>query len=244
MKRAVIMGASSGMGLAVSRLLIADGWHVGVAARRTDKLQILKDEFPDKVEIATIDVTSDDATEKLLTLIEGMGGINLYFHASGIGKQNTALDENIEMRTVATNALGFTRMVDCVFNYFAANQGGHIAAISSIAGTKGLGAAPSYSATKSLQNTYLEALEQLSNMRKLDITFTDIRPGFVATDLLDDGHGYPMLLNTEDVARKIVKAIYAHRHVTVIDWRYAIMTFLWKLIPRCLWIRLNIRTKS
>ena len=151
------------------------------------------------------------------------------------------LEPDIELKTVNTNALGFTRMIGAAYRYMAEHGGGHIAAISSIAGTKGLGAAPSYSATKAMQNTYLQALEQQAHMRNLNITFTDLRPGFVATPLLGDNPQYPMLLKTERVAKEIVTAIKHHRHVWVIDWRWRIITALWRRIPRCLWRRLKVK---
>ena len=240
MKRAIIIGASSGMGLEVAKLLLADGWRIGIAARRLEALNAMKDENPTMVEVAQIDVTQADAPDKLLDLVERLGGVDLYFHASGIGKQNPELDDEVELKTVETNATGFTRMVDAVFGHMADNGGGHIAVISSIAGTKGLGPSPSYSATKAYQNTYIEALEQLSANRRLGITFTDIRPGFVDTALLADGGHYPMLMRPERVARSIVKAVYAHRHVKVIDFRYRVLVFFWRLIPRFVWRRLRL----
>ena len=175
-KNAIVMGASSGMGREVALLLLADGWQVGVAARRADALEQLRKQYPEQVTVAVIDVTDTAAGEQLTALAERMGGMDLYFHASGIGKQNPNVDAEIELRTVGTNGMGFTRMIDAAFGYMAKHGGGHIAAITSVAGTKGLGMAPSYSATKAFQNTYLQALEQLANMRKLHITFTDIRP--------------------------------------------------------------------
>lgn len=240
MKRAIIMGASSGMGLEVAKLLLADGWRIGIAARRLSVLNTMKDENSEMVEVAQIDITKEEAPDRLLDLVERVGGVDLYLHASGIGKQNADLDAEIEMKTVETNATGFTRMVDAVFRHMANNGGGHIAVISSIAGTKGLGPAPSYSATKAFQNTYIEALEQLSVSRQLGITFTDIRPGFVDTALLADGGHYPMLMRPERVARSIVKAVYARRHVKVIDFRYRALVFFWRLIPRFVWRRLRL----
>lgn len=233
MKRAIVVGASSGIGLEVARLLKKQGWTVGVAARRIDKLA----EFEHS---ARIDVNDQEAGQKLLALIEALGGMQLYFHASGIGKQNSELNEDIELNTVETNGMGFTRMVGTAFRYLALHGGGHIAVISSIAGTKGLGPAPSYSATKAFQNTYIQSLEQLSNARKLGIRFTDIRPGFVDTDLLNDGNSYPLLLNKANVARDIVRSIEKHRHVRVIDWRWRIITWVWRKIPRVAWRHLNL----
>ncbi len=239
-KKAVIMGASSGIGLEVARLLIAQGWHVGIAARRADRLDALQREFPQQVVTQTIDVTRDEAPQQLLQLVERLGGMSLYFHASGIGKQNRPLEPTIETDTVRTNALGFTRLIDTAFNYFATNGGGHIAAITSIAGTKGLGPAPSYSATKAFQNVYLQSLEQLANARRLNIHFTDLRPGFVDTDLLSGDNNYPLMLQPQPVAREIVNAINNLEHIRVIDWRWRIITACWRRIPRFVWRRLRL----
>jgi short-subunit dehydrogenase len=242
MKKAIIIGASSGMGKEVSKMLLADGWQIGIGARRTDALEEIKQMKPEAVVTTAIDVMADDAPQRLGQLIADNGGMDLFFLASGIGKQNPNLDSEIELRTVATNGMGFTRMVDTAFNWLVANGGkGQIAVISSIAGVKGLGMAPSYSATKAFQNTYIEALQQLANMRKLDIKFTDIRPGFVKTDLLNDGKNYPLLMDKTKVAKKIVSAIYRKRSVMIIDWRYRILVFFWQLIPRKLWVKLPIK---
>lgn len=237
---AIIIGASSGIGNEVARLLLQRGWHCGIAARRTEPLEQLRSEYPQLTETETIDITSEEAPERLLQLIERLGGMDLYFHASGIGKQNRDLQTDIEMRTVDTNAMGFTQMVDTAFNYLASHGGGHIAAISSIAGTKGLGPAPSYSATKAFQNTYLQALEQLANARRLNIRFTDLRPGFVDTPLLDGDNHFPMMLRPQQVAKEMVESLERRRHVRVIDWRWRIITALWRLIPRSIWRKLSL----
>lgn len=241
MQKVIIIGASSGLGKEVAKLLIADGYTLGLAARRTQPLEELKALAPERVMVHAIDVTSDDAPQALNHLIDMIGGIDLFVYTAGVGFQNMELEPDIELNTVNTNALGFTRMIGAAYRYMAEHGGGHIAAISSIAGTKGLGAAPSYSATKAMQNTYLQALEQQAHMRNLNITFTDLRPGFVATPLLGDNPQYPMLLKTERVAKEIVTAIKHHRHVWVIDWRWRIATALWRRIPRCLWRHLKVK---
>lgn len=241
MKRAIVIGASSGIGREVAKLLLADGWLVGIAARREDLLIEVKAINPGMIEVMRIDVTAADAPERLLELAKRLGGVNLFMYCSGVGKQNPELDTGVELTTADVNVKGFTAMIGTIFNYMAENLGGDIAVISSIAGTKGLGVAPSYSATKAFQNTYIQALEQLSNMRRLHIRFTDIRPGFVDTDLLSGSGRYPMLMQKEAVAREMLRAVYAHRHVHVIDWRYRLLVFAWRLMPRWLWRRMNIR---
>ena len=228
------------MGMEVAKLLLDEGCQLGVAARREDRLLALKQLAPDRVVTATIDVTAEDAPHRLRSLIDEMGGMDLFFYSSGIGKQNRTLEPDIELNTFNTNAMGFARMIGEAYRYFAERGEGHIAAITSIAGTKGLGPAPSYSATKAMQNVYLQALEQQSNARGLKIRFTDIRPGFVDTALLSGDFRYPMMLKPEKVARQIVRALKSKRHIQIIDWKYSLLTACWRRLPRPLWRHLKL----
>ena len=234
-KRAIVIGASSGIGQEVAKLLISQGWTVGVAARRIERMQGIG-----AVAVEQIDVTTGEATTALERLINKTGGMDLFFYASGIGKQNRELSEDIELATLETNGVGFTRMIGAAYRYFACHGGGHIAAITSIAGTKGLGPAPSYSATKALQNVYLQALEQQANSRGLNIRFTDIRPGFVDTDLLSGNFRYPLMLRPEKVAEEIVHAIKQRQHIRIIDWKYRLLTAFWRRVPRFAWRRFKL----
>lgn len=235
------MGATSGMGKGVALGLLNEGYIIGVAGRRGEELDKIKANAPERMFTKVIDVMADNAPKLLLQLIEEMGGMDLYFHSSGYGKQNLDLDIEIEKRTVLTNSYGFTQMVDTAFNYFKEHgRKGHIAVISSIAGTKGLGAAPSYSATKRFDWIYLEALAQLAHMQRLDIMFTDIRPGFVATDFIA-GDSYPMQMQADYVVRHILKAVLKGKRKVIIDWRYKLLCFFWRTVPACLWEKMNIK---
>ena len=81
----------------------------------------------------------------------------------------------------------------------------------------------------------------MSRSSGLKIRFTDIRPGFVDTPLLDTSkHHYPMLMDQKKVARKIVRAVERKKRVAVIDWRYRILVFFWRLIPNCIWERIKL----
>ena len=286
-RRAIVMGATSGLGREIALELLKRGFIVGVCGRRLELLQEVEAEWKSWLhspaasgrvaagaagaaetaavasgrevvasgradvaeEIATrqlfirqLDITAPDAPERLLGLVEEMGGMDMYIHSSGIGYKNMALDGRIERETVITNALGFTQMVDAAFDWFKERGGGHIAFISSVAGTKGLGAAPSYSATKRYQWIYAQALAQLSSMERYNISFTDIRPGFVATGFLGSSK-YPLLLEKHYVAQKIVKAILARKRSVIIDYKYKILCLFWRMIPNWLWERLtNIKS--
>ena len=144
MKKAIIIGATSGIGQEVAKCLLLDGWQIGVAGRRQSSLENLQRAAPDQIQIQTLDVTQEDAGEKLNMLIDKVGGMDLFLLSSGIGFQNTNLNMEVELNTAYTNVEGFIRMVDTAFIYFRKSGGGHLAVISSIAGTKGLGVAPAY----------------------------------------------------------------------------------------------------
>lgn len=240
-KRIIIIGATSGIGYEVARIYIERGYTVGLAGRRVERLEEFQASAPGRVHIKRLDVTAEDAPTRLKELIDETGGMDIFLLCAGIGKQNPALDSGIEQATLQTNVTGFTRMVVAAYQYFTRKGGGHIAVISSIAGTKGLGAAPSYSASKGFQNLYIDALAQLSRMERRPIAFTDIRPGFVRTDLLNDGKRYPALMSPAYVARQIARAIDRKKRRAIIDGRYALLVFLWRLIPAWLWERLPIR---
>lgn len=245
-KTIVIVGASSGLGRAVALHYASVGWKVGICARRIDRLREIAAEFPDRIVAETLDVTDADSGERFVRFIEKLGGVDVVLYAAGCGWNNPRLDAEKDERTVATNVVGFTRIVNAAFEWFAAHPTpsrckGRLCAITSIAGTKGIGISAAYSATKRYENTYLESLAQLAAVRKVPVLITDIRPGFIDTDLLDtSAHRYPMLMSVPYAARRIVRAIDRRRKVVYVDWRWHFVVALWRLIPRCLWIRLKL----
>ena len=217
MKKAIIIGATSGIGYEVTQLLLKKDWILGIAGRRESILKEIQKQAPNRIKTATIDICSADAPERLRHLIEAIGGMDIYLHCAGIGHQNMKVDTQIELQTLNTNCVGFTRMITYAFHYFQQHGTGHI------------------------QNIYLDAMEQLSYMHHSKIHFTDIRPGFVATDLLNDGKHYPMLMKPKKVATCIVQALEKKKRLVIIDKRYQLLVFLWRLIPACLWKRLPIK---
>lgn len=239
-RRAVVMGATSGLGMHVALALARQGWQVAIAGRREERLRQVAERHSGIVCWSVIDITAHDAPGRLYRLVERLGGMSLYVHSSGVGWQNDTLQPEKELLTVETNATGFVRMVGAAFTWMAQRQQpARIACITSIAGTRGLGAAPAYSATKRLQSHYLECLDQQARMRHLPIAVTDIRPGFVSTDLIA-GCNYPLQMRPERVVRLIVRAVVCGRSVAVIDWRYRLLVAVWRLVPRWLWVRLRI----
>ncbi len=241
MKRVIVMGASTGIGHAVAEALASGGIKIGVAARNTKNLELLKEKYPDRVEYMSIDVTDPDAKEKLMLLIGKVGGMDIYFHVAGIGFENPGLDPEREVAMVATNAGGFARMISTAYGYFRDNgRKGQIAAVTSVAGTKGIGLMSAYSSSKKFDQCYLDALEQLSHEEGVDIHFTDIRPGWIRTPLIPEDKEFPMEMSLDYVLPLILKAIVRKKRVAVIDWRWNLLVGAWRLIPNAIWTKMRI----
>lgn len=241
MKNVVIMGASSGIGKQMAVLLASRGVRVGLAARSYDRLEEIRALYPENVEIEEIDISSADAPERLSALAGRLGGMDIYVHVAGIGVESAGLDPEAEARTADINAAGFARMVSAAYRYFKARgKGGQIAAVTSVAGTNGIGRMPAYSASKCFDQRYLTALDQLSRAEKAGVCFTDIRPGWTRTPLLNPDASYPLELDADDVARQALKAIIRKERIKVIDWRWNLIVALWRLVPDILWVRLPL----
>lgn len=241
MKKILIMGASSGIGRRLAEEFASRGIMVGAAARNANALAELKTRYPDTVVTEEIDITKEDAPGKMERLIEKMGGMDIYVHVSGIGYSNPELDSDREVEMVATNAGGFARMMSAAYRYYRDNgRKGRIVGLTSVAGTNGIGRMAAYSSSKKFAQTYMIALEQLANEEGVDITFTDIRPGWIRTPLLDDEKEYPMEMTLDYVTPRIIHAIVKHPRVAVVDWRYNLLVGLWRMIPNALWTRMSI----
>lgn len=243
MKRIVIIGASSGIGKKIASDFANAGWNVAIAARREDKLKEIADRHPDTIIYSAIDITGSNAVEKFYDLIHNNGGMDVLLLASGVGFANPELEPGIDESILQVNVKGFTKIINAAYKYFknTANlHKGRIAAITSIAGTKGLGLAPTYSASKRYQQNYLQAIDQLAHIQHVNVGITDIRPGFIRTDLLDPEKAYPLTMAVDYAAPLIEKAILRGSRVATIDLRWNIIDKLWRMIPNCLWPHLQI----
>ena len=118
MKKIVIIGASSGIGMRVATDFARLGWRVGIAARREEPLKALKEKYPDRVEYLTIDVTTQDAVERFYKLIELIDGMDYLLYAAGCGWRNPELDAAVDEQTVLVNVYGFTRIINAAYKYY------------------------------------------------------------------------------------------------------------------------------
>lgn len=231
MKKVIIVGATSGLGRGIAETYIARGWQVAITGRRTVLLAEVAGAHPNVV-YDTLDVTDTARCIKVLeSLTERLGGLDLLVLSSGVGRQNAALDFDLELPTIETNVRGWTAIADWTYKLFAAQGHGHLAAISSIASVRGLAPAPAYSASKAYQAHYLEALRQRAMVSGRPIYVSDIRPGFVDTPLLANPKQFFWVLPPEKAVRAIVRAIDRRRGVATITCRWALIAPIMRLLP-------------
>ena len=238
MKKAIIIGATSGIGKGLAKILADNNYKVGLTGRRIELLNELKNENPNSYFIKSFDVTDTKIViEKLEELTTELGGLDLLILSSGTGDLNENLDFEIEKRTIDTNIHGFTCVMDWTFNHFEKQKFGHLVAISSVGGLRGSRQGPAYNATKAYQINYIEALRQKAKFLKYPITVTDIRPGFVDTDMAK-GDGQFWVSTVDKATLQIFEAIKKKKNIVYVTKRWWLIGTILKRIPRQIYDRM------
>ncbi|MDR1415013.1 MAG: SDR family NAD(P)-dependent oxidoreductase [Odoribacteraceae bacterium] len=233
-KKIIIIGASSGIGRELALRYLERGHTVGITGRRAEKLDEIRQQYPHLAHAKIMDVRSEESLSLLDELIRETRGVDLFIYNAGTGSQSKTLLPDIEMDTLHTNAVGFTRLVIRAYNHFKASGApGHIAVISSIAGIKPLDEAPAYSATKRYVTHYTSCLARKARRENIPLTFTTILPGFIRTELLQ--RDYPLSISLEKGARLIFRAIERGKRSVILPGRWRPIMLLARLIPGRLW---------
>jgi len=232
MKKAIIIGASSGIGRGISLELLKKDYKIGISARREERLNEIKKVNPENVIVKVFDSSTEKNDILLDYFINKLDGVDLIIYCSGIGILNKELDYNIEKKVNNLNVSGFTQVINHAYNYFVKEGSGHIVNISSIASEIGNGIAPSYNASKAYQANYLQGLRFKSIKIKLPIFLTDVRPGFVDTEILMGNKDKLLwVAPLEKACKQIVAGIDRKSKVLYITRRWKIISFLIKILP-------------
>jgi short-subunit dehydrogenase len=235
MKRAVIIGATSGIGKCIAQKLIKEHYIVGITGRRKDLLDALTHQEPDCFFPQVLDIRNTESlVESIEDLVLHIGGLDLLILSSGTGDLNDELTFDIEKNTIETNVLGFTCIVTWAFNYFQNQKKGHLVVISSVGGLRGSRAAPAYNATKAYQINYLEGLRQKVNKLNIEMLITDVRPGFVDTAMAK-GDGQFWVAPIEKASNQILNAIKRKRKIVYVTKRWRIIGLILKMMPRIIY---------
>jgi len=235
MKKAIIIGASSGIGRELAKLLVRHDYIVGVTARRTELLTELQTELTEKCHRRTMDIADTANTIDIFnSLIAEMGGVDLVVISAGTGHSLPDLQWQNDKATIDTNVSGFVAIATTAFNYFVKQGHGHLVGISSIAAIRGSRQAPAYNASKAFVCNYLEGLRHMAMKTKLPIYVTDIQPGFVDTRMAQ-GDRIFWRASTEKAARQIYRAIERNKPHAYVTRRWRLIAWVLKILPNWLY---------
>ena len=236
-KKAIIFGATSGIGKELARLLISDGYKVAITGRRENKLKEIQTSNPDNYIIKKHDVTKLEESKKVFDeLVNELGTVDLIVYSSGIAEPNYHLKWEKELPTLEVNVIGAVKVYGLAYNFFHQQGYGHLVGISSVAGLRGNRHTPAYFASKAFQNNYLESLWMKAKRSKSDIQITDIAPGFIDTKMaLGDTFGMASL---DKATKQIYAAIKRKKKKAYVTKRWGLIAFVMKRIPAKLLIKL------
>jgi len=238
MNKAIIIGASSGIGKELAKILDTYKYSIGIVGRRLNLLKELQSTLQNDSYIKQIDISkTEDAQRKVKELIDQMGSVNLIIISAGIGHINPDLNWSQEMETIAVNVVGFAAITNVAFNHFKQQGYGHLVGISSLAALRGHGEAPAYNASKAFISNYLEGLQQKVTKANLPILVTDIQPGFVDTAMAQ-GDGLFWVASPQKAAYQIFNAIKKRKSHVYITKRWRIIAWILKILPDAVYQRI------
>lgn len=234
----IVIGATSGIGKALAEFYAARNHVVGITGRRTEKLEIIKNHFPNTTVYSTfMDVANtEESRQKLGELVREMGGCDILIINAGVGYPKATYAQ--ELQTVDINTRGFMALANWGYEYFKTQAKGHLVGISSVAATRSSPYAPEYHATKAFMSSYLEGLRYRSAKWHKHIHVTEIRPGYVDTAMTEQNKSMFWVATPQKAATQIADAVENKKKVAYITKRYVLIATLLKILPDWLYTRL------
>jgi len=227
MQRAIITGASSGIGEAMAREFSRRGYALALLARRADLLDKLASELPNAIPIPC-DVTDAAAVRDAVTRA---GEISVAVANAGVGTTGWAAKSVSEAeRMMRVNYFGMLYLFDAVIPQMMERRSGHFAGIASIAGLRGFPTASGYSASKAAMQAFLESARV--ELAPFGIRVTTVNPGFIATAMTEKNtFKMPFLMTTERAAKIIVDGIERGARIVEFPWQMSALTRFSRALP-------------
>lgn len=233
-KKAIIIGASSGIGRALAKKLSVEGYTVALTGRSLEKLQELQKELSGESIARQIDVRDlREAMHALRNLIMALHGLDLIIINAGVYFHNDELRWDFEESMIKVNALGFAGMANVAAGYFGEQGSGCIVGISSVAAHRGSGRSPAYNASKAFISNYMEGLRQ--KFSATPVRIIDIRPGFVDTEMVRGRKGLFGIISPERAANEIHAAITKGKKIAYVPSWWRIVMWFFKRLPEFLY---------
>lgn len=244
-KRAIIVGASSGIGAALAHRLADEGYQIALLARRGEMLEKITNEINTKHgETRALyyvhDVRDYDSVPGLFRqIMADLGGLDTFIFNTGISRSVGLKNFDFEKDrlTMEVNLIGALAWLNPVAEAFQSLQSGQIVGISSVAGERGRVGNPSYNTSKAALTCYLEALR--NRLTRYGINVLTVKPGFVQTDLIKNAKKLFWVIPPEQAAKDIYSAMRKRKQeiYTPVRWRWVM--FIIRNIPSFIFRKLT-----
>lgn len=236
----LITGATSGIGRELAYQLHAKGHHVALTGRRGERLQKICSELGGRCSFHALDVTELEKAEKVYNeLIEEMGGLDVIILNAGVGRIKTHNTWQSDQNIIEVNALAFAHGCHFAFNYFDRQGHGQIVGISSMAAHLYSGRAAAYTATKHFISTYMTGYRQKANITGNDITVTDVRAGYIHTEMTELNKNMFWTATTEKAVRQMISGIEKKKNKIYVTRRWRLLAWVAELVPAWVWDRMK-----
>ncbi len=237
-----LTGASSGLGWALAPLIAKEGHAVALVARRTDRLE----ELAGRIQAAggralaiTADVGDRQAVHAAVQRAsKALGPIDRLIANAGVGEPTPAegFDATQVEWILRVNLLGVAYCVEAILPGMLERGAGHLVAVSSLAGYRGLPGSAAYCASKAGLTAMMESLR--IELKPRNIAVTTLCPGFVKTAMTErNAHPMPFLLDLEDAARRMHRAIVKRKTQHAFPWPLAFTVRAGRAVPNALYDR-------
>lgn len=248
-KRIFLTGASSGIGEALAVALAKKGAVLGLLARRKELLDKLRKECErvgGTARVFACDVTDEDAVQTAVDeFIFEFDCVDILIANAGIGGNNAetrALKPLAVKKVIDINLLGAVNSVHAVLPKMMKRENGHLVAISSLAGFRGLPKSAAYSASKAGMTAFFESVRL--DVRHSGIGVTIIQPGFIRTPLTSGREAkMPFLMNLDVAIPLFIKAIEKRKRFSAFPWQLASIVRAGKFMPSWLYDRIAGRAR-
>ncbi|WP_028649845.1 SDR family oxidoreductase [Nocardiopsis sp. CNT312] len=235
----VITGASSGLGAEMARQFAALGYDLGLSARRTERLEALREEItaahPDRrVVLQTLDVTDDEAVFRVMDRFAGeLGTLDRVIVNAGLGK-GAALGRgrfDANRQTAMTNFVGALAQTEAALKVFRAQERGHLVIISSMSALRGMRKAMTvYAASKAGVAALAEGVRS-ERIPGVDVSV--VYPGYIRSEMNEHVEQKTRFMaDTETGVRAMVGAIEKRRAKAYVPaWPWVPIGWAMRVLP-------------
>lgn len=241
-QRAIVVGASSGIGAALARRLVAGGADVAAVARRAEALEAIAAAAGGggRIRHYVHDVRRhEDVPALFQSICRDLGGLDLVIYAAGVMPRITddEYDYAKDASIVETNVLGAVAWLNPAAERFAVAGSGAIVGLSSVAGDRGRRGQPVYGASKAALTHYLEALR--NRLRARGVRVLTVKLGPVRTPMTE-GLTLPFMITADRAAELILRALRGRRQTAYVPERWRAIMGAIRLVPSGIFSRLKI----